>query len=275
MSNTHLVWKCSICQYESTGSTPPIKCPVCAAAKEMFYPLGDKESEPDIQPPPEVLIEKDPPLNQYLSQWSRLEYENEEKFTTIQKLSLTGVSEISPMGTRKPYPDLETILFRGAQFYRFPLNEDETASTATIIGKTAEKPLRLEIPFYVSHMSFGALSKEAKIALAMGATDAGTATCSGEGGMLPEERQHADRYIYQIGTALFSRDEAAMKKADAVEIKFGQAAKPGMGGASSGRKSHTGNSCNQGNCTRRGFYLSEQTTRCKHKRRSERSGIFC
>ena len=79
-------------------------------------------------------------------------------------------------------------------------------------------------------MSFGALSKEAKIALAMGATVVGTATCSGEGGVLPEERKEASCYIYEVGTSEFSRSEAFIKGAEAVEIKFGQAAKPGMGG---------------------------------------------
>ncbi len=134
------------------------------------------------------------------------------------------------MGTRKPFPNLETILFRGSQFCRFPLNEDEPVETRTVLGPAAEHPLSLEIPFYVSHMSFGALSREAKIALAMGASKVGTATCSGEGGMLPEERENANRYVYEIGTAPFSDNPDAVSQADAVEIKFGQAAKPGMGG---------------------------------------------
>ncbi len=171
-----------------------------------------------------------PPLGEHLSVWRRTDYELEEKFSLIHKLAQTGKSEISPMGTRKPFPNMETILFRGTQFYRFPLNEDDPVATRTTIGSSAEKPLQLEVPFYVSHMSFGALSKEAKIALAKGSSEVGTATCSGEGGMLPEEREHATRYIYEIGTASFSRDENAIGQSDAVEIKFGQAAKPGMGG---------------------------------------------
>jgi glutamate synthase domain-containing protein 2 len=171
-----------------------------------------------------------PPLDRYLAQWARNEYEEEEKFSTIQKLARTGKSDISPMGTRKPFPNLETILFRGAQFARFPLDDHEPVSTRTVIGPAAEHPLELEIPFYVSHMSFGALSKEAKIALAMGSSQVGTAMCSGEGGMLPEEREQATRYVYEIGTAAYSRNEDAIRRAEAVEIKIGQAAKPGMGG---------------------------------------------
>ena len=170
------------------------------------------------------------PLSEYLSEWSRDEYEKEEKFSIIQKISRTGASEISPMGTRKQFPGLDTILFKGTQFGRFPLDENQAVSTATVIGSASAHPLRLDVPFYVSHMSFGALSREAKIALARGASRAGTATCSGEGGMLREERDNATLYIYEIGTARFTRDASVMAQADAVEIKFGQAAKPGMGG---------------------------------------------
>ena len=134
------------------------------------------------------------------------------------------------MGTRKPFPGMETLLFRGAQFGRFPLDDSEPVSTRTVIGPKAEHPLVLAIPFYVSHMSFGALSREAKIALARGSAEMQTAMCSGEGGMLPQEREAASHYIYEIGTALYTRNEAAIRQADAVEIKIGQAAKPGMGG---------------------------------------------
>jgi len=133
------------------------------------------------------------------------------------------------MRTQQSFPDWDTVLFRGAQLARLPRNEDETVSTRTIIGKTAAHPLEIAIPFYVSHMSFGALSREAKIALATGATAVGTATCSGEGGLLPAEREAAQYYIYELGTATFSHRDEAIVAADAVEIKIGQAAKPGLG----------------------------------------------
>ncbi len=216
-------YRCSICKYETDSSRPPAKCPICAASSDKFE-LISSNSETSLQ------AGKVPLLNEYLAKWSREEYENEEKFSIIHKIAKTGVSEISPMGTRKAFPGLETILFRGSQFHRFPLDENQEVSTTTVIGPSAKHPLVLDIPYFVSHMSFGALSKEAKIALAIGATRAGTATGSGEGGMLPEEREHATKYIYEIGTALFSRNEKAMQMADAVEIKFGQSAKPGMGG---------------------------------------------
>ncbi len=226
-------YKCSICGYQFFAGSLPLNCPVCAADKEKFVLLEDNDNgvsqaiKDKIETP---VAKEETNLDQYLSEWSREGYEQEEKFSILQKISKTGASEISPMGTRKQFPGFDTILFKGSQFHRFPLNESQEVSLKTIIGPTAKYPLELKVPFFVSHMSFGALSKEAKIALAIGSSNAGTAIGSGEGGMLEEEREKADKYIYEIGTALFSRDESAMKRADAVEIKFGQAAKPGMGG---------------------------------------------
>jgi len=103
-------------------------------------------------------------------------------------------------------------------------------NTKTIIGSIAKHPIELEMPFYVSHMSFGALSREAKIALAKGTSIVGTTMCSGEGGMLHDEYKAATKYIYELGTAAFSHVDSAMMKADAVEIKIGQGVKPGLGG---------------------------------------------
>ena len=233
-------WRCTICKYEVSCGNPPLKCPVCGASQDKFELIEEENTnateKEDDQISDSVSDENELSLDDYLSEYSRKEYEGEEKFSLIQKIARTGKSEISPMGTRHTYQDLQTILFRGAQFFRKPLDEKQPVSTKTIIGATAAKPLELELPYYVSHMSFGALSKEAKIALAMGASAVGTATCSGEGGMHPEERKHATRYIYEIGTTSFTRDENILRQADAVEIKFGQAAKPGMGGHLPGSK---------------------------------------
>ena len=225
---SHATFRCSICQHEVDSPTPPERCPICAASRDKFTALT-----PTVTDNP---ITEVPPLNEYLSEWSREEYESEEKFSIIQKISKTGVSEISPMGTRKSFPGLETILFRGSQFHRFPLDEHQDVATKTIIGPNAKHPLTIEIPYFVSHMSFGALSKEAKTALAIGAGRAGTATGTGEGGLLPAERENGKFLIYEIGTALYGRNEESMQQAEAVEIKFGQAAKPGMGGHLPGSK---------------------------------------
>ena len=159
-----------------------------------------------------------------------------ERVASIQKLAQTGKSENSAMATLRKFPGFETVVFKGAQLHKMPLNEDVAVRTKTIIGKTAQQPLELEMPFYVSHMSFGALSREAKIALAAGTRLVGTAICSGEGGMLPEARQAADKYIYELGTAAFSHNDAVIKQADAVELKIGQGVKPGLGGHLPGHK---------------------------------------
>ena len=161
---------------------------------------------------------------------------SDEKVAKVQKLAKTGKSENSAMSTLKTFPSFDSLVFKGAQLYKMPLNEDVEINTKTIIGKTAKKPLEIDMPFYVSHMSFGAISREAKIALAKGTGLVGTAMCSGEGGMLPEEREEASKYIYELGTASFSHKDEIIAQADAVEIKIGQGVKPGLGGHLPGYK---------------------------------------
>lgn len=163
-------------------------------------------------------------------------YNQDLKVANIQKLSETGKSENSAMSTLKEFPTLDTLVFKGAQLHKMPLNSDIEVDTKTIIGKTAAQPLELEMPFYVSHMSFGALSREVKIALAKGASTVGTAMCSGEGGMLPEARKASTKYIYELGTAEFSHTDSVIMQADAVELKIGQGVKPGLGGHLPGSK---------------------------------------
>ncbi|NOZ86593.1 MAG: FMN-binding glutamate synthase family protein, partial [Deltaproteobacteria bacterium] len=161
---------------------------------------------------------------------------SEERIATVQKLAASGRSENSAMRTNREFPGFETLVFKGAQLNKMPLNEDVPVNTRTIIGETAKHPIELEIPFYVSHMSFGALSREAKIALAKGTTLIGTAMCSGEGGMLPESRKAARIYIYELGTAAFSNKDEVIVQADAIELKIGQGVKPGLGGHLPGHK---------------------------------------
>ena len=94
----------------------------------------------------------------------------------------------------------------------------------------------IENPVYISHMSFGAMSKETKVALAKGSALAKTAMCSGEGGILPEEMQSAYKYIFEYVPNLYSVTDENLKNADAIEIKIGQGTKPGMGGHLPGEK---------------------------------------
>ena len=117
-----------------------------------------------------------------------------------------------------------------------PLLDHEAIDTKLVIGPGAKKPLALDIPLFVSDMSFGALSEEAKVALATGAERAGTGICSGEGGMLPEEQQASSRYLYELASARFGYSEDVLSKVQAFHFKGGQGAKTGTGGHLPGSK---------------------------------------
>ena len=117
-----------------------------------------------------------------------------------------------------------------AQLARAPLLDDEEVGSEVILGPRARRPLKLDIPLFVSDMSFGALSEEAKIALAMGADRAGTGICSGEGGMLPEEQAANSRYFYELASGRFGWSLEKVKLCQAFHFKAGQGAKTGTGG---------------------------------------------
>ncbi|MEP3890349.1 MAG: glutamate synthase-related protein [Hellea sp.] len=133
-------------------------------------------------------------------------------------------------------PRWEDIQFITAQLHKVPLLDDDPVNTKTIIGPRAKKPLELDIPLFVSDMSFGALSASAKVALAMGAEKAGTGICSGEGGMLPEEQEANSRYFYELASARFGFSMDKLSKVQAFHFKGGQGAKTGTGGHLPGEK---------------------------------------
>lgn len=137
---------------------------------------------------------------------------------------------------RNTLPKWEDIQFLPAQLSRRPLLDHEAVKTKTVIGPNAKKPLELDIPIFVSDMSFGALSQEAKVALSKGAEMAGTGICSGEGGMLPEEAAENSRYLYELASAQFGFSWDKMKKVQAFHFKGGQGAKTGTGGHLPGNK---------------------------------------
>lgn len=154
----------------------------------------------------------------------------------IHQMAVTGKSLSSAMGTKMPLPSWDDILLLGAQLNPAPLDEGEHVNTMTVIGRNSKKPMVLKSPVYISHMSFGALSKEIKVALAKGSAMAGTAMCSGEGGILPEERGAAYKYIFEYIPNKYSVTDENLRAADAIEIKIGQGTKPGMGGHLPGEK---------------------------------------
>ncbi len=167
----------------------------------------------------------------------------EDRNAYIQQLAREGLEKlghhgaVSAMGVpRTELPRWESIQLLTGQLARRPLGDHDPVDTELVIGPRAAKPLRLAIPIFVSDMSFGSLSEEAKIALARGADAAGTGICSGEGGMLPEEQAANRRYFYELASARFgwSLDKAA--RCQAFHFKGGQGAKTGTGGHLPGPK---------------------------------------
>jgi glutamate synthase domain-containing protein 2/CDGSH-type Zn-finger protein len=161
----------------------------------------------------------------------------------IHQLAKHGLSQLGshgPMGAmgvpRKDLPHWDDIQIMVAQMDRKPLLDDASVETELVVGPEAKKPLKLDIPLFVSDMSFGALSEEAKVALSKGAELAGTGICSGEGGMLPEEQQANSRYFYELASARFGYDESLLSKVQAFHFKGGQGAKTGTGGHLPGDK---------------------------------------
>ena len=153
----------------------------------------------------------------------------------LSKLGHHG--EMGAMGVpRKDLPHWDDIQILPAQIARKPLLDDAAVATSVTIGPRAAKPLQLDIPLFVSDMSYGALSEEAKTALSRGAQMVGTGICSGEGGMLPEEQAENDRYFYEFASAQFGWDLGHVTKVQAFHFKGGQGAKTGTGGHLPGDK---------------------------------------
>jgi glutamate synthase domain-containing protein 2/nitrite reductase/ring-hydroxylating ferredoxin subunit len=172
----------------------------------------------------------------YLAPWARPKDGGLRRYEYLQGLA-SGSAPASAMGTRLPLePSWDDILLLPGQVARPARLSSEPLSLRTVVGQRAERPLELDVPFLVSHMSFGALSSRAKVALARVASALGTAIGSGEGGMYAPEREAAERYIFEMASGYFGWTPVNVSRADAVEIKFGQSAKAGSGGLLPGSK---------------------------------------
>jgi glutamate synthase domain-containing protein 2/CDGSH-type Zn-finger protein len=161
----------------------------------------------------------------------------------IHELARDGLSNMGHHGPmtsmgvpRSDLPHWDDLQIMVAQMATKPLLDHVPVGTELVIGPEAAKPLRLDIPLFVSDMSFGALSEEAKVALATGAELAGTGICSGEGGMLPEEQAANSRYLYELASAQFGYREELLPLIQAFHFKGGQGAKTGTGGHLPGAK---------------------------------------
>ena len=161
----------------------------------------------------------------------------------IQDLAQNGLKKVghhgavSSMGVPlTELPRWKDIQILTAQLARRPLDDNDEVSTDLVIGPNARKPMHLKIPLFVSDMSFGALSEEAKVALAKGAEMVGTGICSGEGGMLPEEQAANSHYFYELASGKFGWRVEKVKNVQAFHFKSGQGAKTGTGGHLPGNK---------------------------------------
>ncbi|MGN0157629.1 MAG: glutamate synthase-related protein [Brotaphodocola sp.] len=236
------IYKCSVCGaiYDEEKEGLPISelscCPICKQPASRFVLISDEAapsaassiSSETAAPTPSGTLDYDAatsridPTCRYMAE--------------IHQMAVTGHSLSGAMCTQMPMPGWDDILMLGAQLNPPPLNDEDPVDTTTVIGKHAKRPMILGSPIYISHMSFGALSKETKIALAKGSALAKTAMCSGEGGILPEEREAAYKYIFEYIPNKYSVTDENLRRADAIEIKIGQGTKPGMGGHLPGEK---------------------------------------
>ena len=156
----------------------------------------------------------------------------------IQRAADTGVYDIRGLGARRDVPTFDDLVFLGASMSRYPLEGyREACGTDVVLGsRFSEKPLKLDIPVTIAGMSFGALGANAKEALGRGASAAGTATTTGDGGMTEEEREHSQMLVYQVLPSRYGMNPDDLRKADAIEVVVGQGAKPGGGGMLLGQK---------------------------------------
>lgn len=206
--------------------------------KEQVW-IDETEIEAYEQEHPELISRND-----YLGPFEASHPADEEpKTAEIHHLAKYGLSKVGHHGPvasmgvgSNLLPKWDDIQILPAQLARLPHLEDVNVGTEVIIGRNAKRPLKLNIPLFVSDMSYGALSEEAKVALARGAEKAGTGICSGEGGMLPEEQAENNHYFYELASAKFGFKMALMKKVQAFHFKGGQGAKTGTGGHLPGHK---------------------------------------
>lgn len=215
-----------LCQCKQTANPPfcdgsHAKVPSDQVGKEFTLESSrDADAMPEPEPTPEE------PTVAFIHRLAR---------EGLSKLGHHG--EMGAMGVpRSELPDWNDIQFMVAQLATKPLFEDMLVGTDLVIGPEAKKPLRLKIPLFVSDMSFGALSEEAKVSMAKGAEMVGTGICSGEGGMLPEEQEANSRYFYELASAKFGYDESLLNRVQAFHFKCGQGAKTGTGGHLPGNK---------------------------------------
>lgn len=197
-------YRCSVCGYLHSGGLDFHFCPLCNAPTDLFmdYTAMDREK----------------PGNWDIS-----------TVRMIKAMAETGEPFREGKGSIRTFLNMDDLIFRPAVIARSPLAETVEVATELVLGKTAEQPITLKTPILNAAMSYGALSKEAKMALALASSEAGTIANTGEGGMLDEERELAEYLTLQYAPGRFGAKKERLLLADMVEIKLAQGAHPGTG----------------------------------------------
>jgi glutamate synthase domain-containing protein 2 len=156
----------------------------------------------------------------------------------IHRAADEGIYEIRGFGAKRSVPTFDDLVFLGASMSRYPLEGyREKCATDVVLGtRFAKKPIELKIPITIAGMSFGALGANAKEALGRAASEIGTSTTTGDGGMTEEERQSSKTLVYQVLPSRYGLNPDDVRRADALEVVVGQGAKPGGGGMLLGHK---------------------------------------
>ncbi len=201
--------RCPVCGYISIGEIDFHHCPICKCPVEFFKPDTTMDAN---------------------GNWDT------KSILLIQEMAETGHYTLEGKGTTRSFLNLDDLVFLPSQIARMPLLESENVKCEVILGKTAKKPIIAKTPVLNAGMSFGALSREAKMALAKASAMVGGVANSGEGGMLDEEIQLSDKITLQYSTGRFGISDDRLKLADMIEIKISQGAKPAMGGKLPGAK---------------------------------------
>ena len=161
-----------------------------------------------------------------------------EVLAEIHRAADQGLYEIRGFGAKRSLPTFDDLVFLGASMSRYPLEGyRERCGTDVVLGaRFAKKPIELKIPVTIAGMSFGALGAHAKEALGRGASEMGTSTTTGDGGMTEEERRASKILVYQVLPSRYGMNPDDLRRADAIEVVVGQGAKPGGGGMLLGQK---------------------------------------
>lgn len=247
------LYQCNVClaftydpvQGEPIANIPPgtavadfpdtWRCPICGSDRSHLIPLPENTQREDDGADNQISTAR-ADISEQLIKRHQDQDQIEKWIDDIHTMAESGESIIEPMRTRSDVISWDDILIKGAQLARIPVNHEVPVTTRTIIGPLAAQPMIIETPIMVTHMSFGALSREVKTAIALGTAAVMTATGGGEGGVLSDELGNAHRYILEYVPNKYSITPDILKAVDAIEIKIGQSAKPGLGAHLPGEK---------------------------------------